>query len=68
MRTLVYSSTWFSRTGILTYSDDTDLITSKLIDAIFRKRTTRLTITDNKYFYNPSDEYKKFVVRMKKVR
>jgi hypothetical protein len=68
MPTLVYSTTWFPKTTILSYSDDNDLISSRLIDSIFRKRTTRLTITDNKYYYDPSDEYKKFVVRFKKVR
>lgn len=67
--TLVYSSRWYRSTTIQVYSDDTKwLSVNKLMDAIFKKRTTRLTITDNKYYYNPSDEYKKYVVRFKKVR
>lgn len=65
----VYSSRWCRSTTIQVYSDDTNwLSVNKLIDAIFRKRTTRLTITQNRYYYEPSDEYKKFVVRFKKVR
>lgn len=67
--TLVYSSRWYRSTTIQVYSDDTKwLSVNKLMDAIFKKRTTRLIITDNKYYYNPSDEYKKYVVRFKKVR
>lgn len=66
---LVYSSRWCRSTTIQVYSDDTNwLSVNKLVDAIFKKRTTRLTITDNKYYYNPSDEYKKYVVRFKKIK
>lgn len=65
----VYSSRWYKSTTIQVYSDDTNwLSVNKLVDAIFKGRTTRLTITENRYFYQPSDDYKKFVVRFKKVR
>jgi hypothetical protein len=66
---LVYSSKWCKITTVKVYSDDTNwLSVNKLVDAIFKKRTTRLTLTENRYFYNPTDEYKKFVVRFKKIR
>ena len=66
---LVYSSRWYPRTNIQVYSDDTKwLSVNKLVDAIFKRRTTRLTITKNRYYYESSDDYKKYVVRFKKVR
>jgi len=69
MAVFVYSSRWCRSTTIQSYSDDIKCLSiNKLIDTIFRKRSTRLTITENKYYYEPSDDYKKFVVRFKKIR
>jgi hypothetical protein len=67
--TLVYSSKWCDRSTIERFSDDyNSLVSSKLIEAIFKKRSTRFIIKGDRYYYQPSDEYKKFVVRFKKVR
>lgn len=66
--TLVYRSRW-SPIRPLVYTDDSrDDAANRLIDTIFRIKTNRLTIENNKYYYRPSDEYKKFVVRMKKIK
>jgi hypothetical protein len=67
--TLVYSSKWCDRSTIERYSDDyNSLVSSKLIEAIFKKRSTRFIIKGDRYHYQPSDEYKNFVVRFKKIR
>lgn len=57
----------FDRSSILVL-DHTDSAT-RLFHRIFaRVDRNRLVITRNKYFYAPSEEYKKFVVRFKKVK
>lgn len=68
--TLVYRSEW-SIIKPLVYSDDSDNPSvNKLIDDIFRikMRTKRLVLDNNKLYYQPSDEYKKVVVRIRKIR
>lgn len=68
--TLVYRSSW-SKITPLVYSDDCDNINvNKLIDDIFRTkmRTNRLVVDNNKMYYQPSDEYKKIVVRIRKIK
>jgi hypothetical protein len=68
--TLVYRSEW-SIVKPLVYSDDSDNPSvNKLIDDIFRikMRTKRLVLDNNKLYYQPSDEYKKVVVRIRKTR
>jgi hypothetical protein len=68
--TLVYRSEW-SIIKPLVYSDDSDNPSvNKLIDDIFRikMRTKRLVLDNNKLYYQPSDEYKKVVVRIRKTR
>ena len=66
--TLVYRSSW-SPVRPLVYSDDSiDKAANRLIDKIFRSKTNRLILKNNKYYYIPSDEYKKFVVRLKKIK
>jgi len=68
--TLVYRSEW-SMIKPLVYSDDSDNPSvNKLIDAIFKTkmRTRRLVLDNNKMYYQPSDEYKKVVVRIRKIK
>jgi hypothetical protein len=67
--TLVYRSCW-SKITPLVYSDDSnDDAVNRLIDTIFRaKRTNRLVLDNNKMYYKPSNQYKRFVVRMRKIR
>jgi len=68
--TLVYRTEW-SIIKPLVYSDDSDNPSvNKLIDDIFRikMRTKRLVLDNNKLYYQPSDEYKKVVVRIRKTR
>lgn len=68
--TLVYRSQW-SPIKPLVYSDDSDNPSvNKLIDDIFRikMRTKRLILDNNKMYYQPSDDYKKVVVRLRKIR
>lgn len=70
MPTLVYRSSW-SPIKPLVYSDDSpNAAVNKLIDDIMRikLRTTRLVHENNKFYYVRSDEYKKYVVRMKRIR
>ena len=68
--TLVYSSKWYDRSHILTFEDGTtNKAVNKLMDNIFRsKRSNRVEIRNNKYYYHPSDEYKSFVVRIKNIK
>lgn len=67
--TLVYRSCW-SKITPLVYSDDSnDDAVNRFIDTIFRaKRTNRLVLDNNKMYYKPSNQYKRFVVRMRKIR
>lgn len=67
--TLVYRSEW-SKITPLVYSDDSNNdAVNRLIDNIFRaKRTNRLVLDNNKMYYKPSNQYKRFVVRMRKIR
>jgi hypothetical protein len=67
--TLVYRSEW-SKITPLVYSDDSNNdAVNRLIDSIFRaKRTNRLVLDNNKMYYKPSNQYKRFVVRMRKIR
>lgn len=69
MPTLVYRSCWSKLTPSV-YSDDSNNdAANQLIDAIFRaKRTNRLVLDNNKMYYKPSNQYKRFVVRMRKIR
>ena len=66
--TLVWSSRDHDRSNILTLTDGVSDASNKLMESIFKGRTTRLTITRNKYYYAPSEEYKKFVIRFKGVK
>jgi len=67
---LEYRSIW-SPVKPLVYSDDSkDTAVNTFIDKLlrFKLHTKRLTITSNKYWYEPSSEYKAYVVRMKKIK
>lgn len=68
--TLVYSSEWCDRRNILKYEDGTlNRAVNSLIDNIFQsKKSNRVEIRNNKYYYTPSNEYKSFVVRMRKIK
>jgi hypothetical protein len=42
---------------------------TRLLSSIFAEKASKhLTITRNKYFYTPSDEYKSFMIRFRGVR
>jgi hypothetical protein len=66
--TLVWSSRDHDRSNILTFTDGVSDTSNKLMESIFKGRTTRLTITKNKYFYAPSEDYKQHVVRFKRIK
>lgn len=68
--TLVYRSIW-SPINPLIYSDDSyNCAVNTFIDKLFKLKlhTKRLTITSNKYYYKPSDEYIELVVRLRKIK
>lgn len=67
--TLVWSADHHDRSSILVL-DNTNNV-SNLMDRIFvhtGKQSKRLTITQHKYFYAPSEEYKKHVIRFKRTK
>lgn len=67
---LEYRSIW-SPVKPLVYSDDCqDSAVNSFMDTLFKVKlhTKRLKITSNKYWYEPSDDYKTFVVRMRKIK
>lgn len=67
---LVYRSSW-SQVKPLVYTDDTNIDSvNRLVDSIFKTkmRTGRLVRSGNKMYYQPSDEYKKYVVRFRRVK
>jgi len=65
--TMIWSSMDHERSNILTL-DNTDAAT-KLFHKIFSEsEKNRLVITRNKYFYAPSEEYKKHVTRIKNIK
>lgn len=65
---LVWSSKDYTRDEILSSSDNVSNPANKLMNSIFNYRSDRLVITRNKYFYNPSDEYKERLVRYRGIR
>ena len=65
--TLIWSAKDHDRSSILVL-DNTQF---SVLDKIFvytGKQSNRLTISKNKYFYAPSEEYKQFVVRFKRAK
>jgi hypothetical protein len=42
---------------------------NKLMDAIFKaEMSKRIVITKNRYYYNPTDEYKSYMIRFKGIK
>ena len=61
MATLVYSSIGRDRSSILSLTNDFKSI-NKLMNCIFHlKSSERVIISNNRYYYAPSDEYKKYM-------
>jgi len=60
MPTLMYSSKDYTRTEILVYSPMAQIDqVNTFVDKLFlRAASRRLSITNNRYFYAPSDDYK----------
>lgn len=65
--TLVWSAMDHDRSTILVL-DHTDAATRFFHKVFSRIDAKRLTITRNKYFYAPSEEYRNFVVRFKRTK
>ena len=68
--TLVYRSEW-SKLKPLVYSDDScNSSVNSFLDKLLKTKmkTGRLINKDGKYYYCPSDEYKKYVMRMRKIK
>jgi hypothetical protein len=67
MPTLVYRSCW-SKIQPLHYSDDTiDPFVNKLVDKIFKIKSNRIIVYPNgKKYYQPSEEYKRYVISIKR--
>lgn len=49
-------------------SPATRLINSIIKDKFVNNKSTRVVIRNNKYIYHPTDEYKQFVVRFRKIK
>jgi len=67
---LVYRSQW-SPIQPLVYCDGSfDTAVNDFIDRLLKAklRTTRLVLDNNKMYYKPSNQYKRFVVRMRKIK
>jgi hypothetical protein len=64
---LRYSTRWFPKSQtMVVWEPDT---ATRLLSSIFAEKASKhLTITRNKYFYTPSDEYKSFMIRFRGVR
>jgi|APGre2960657505_1045072.scaffolds.fasta_scaffold27560_3 hypothetical protein len=68
MATLVYSSIGRDRSSILSLTNDFKSI-NKLMNCIFHlKSSERVIISNNRYYYAPSDEYKKYIIRFKGIK
>lgn len=66
--TLVWSSKDYSRHHIQVLENFSDNA-NKLLDAIFKAdKSKRIVVTRNKYYYNPTDEYKSYMIRFKGVK
>jgi hypothetical protein len=65
--TLVWSSMDHDRSNVLVL-DNTDHATRFFHRVFANSQSKRLTISKNKYFYAPSDEYKSYIVRHKKIK
>ena len=68
--TLVYRSAWSTVTPLVYQDGSDDTAVNEFIDRVFKAklRTTRLVLDNNKIYYKPTNQYKRFVVRMRKIR
>ena len=65
--TLVYSSKWFPKSQTLSVWEPDNCDT--LMRSIFGNACkNRLKVDRNKYFYQPSEDYKQYFVRFKGIR
>ena len=67
MATLIWSSMDHDRSNILVL-DNTNAATRFFHKAFSKTESQRLVVTENKYFYAPSDDYKSFVIRFKGIK
>jgi len=70
MPTLVYRSQWSQVTPLVYCDGSCDTAVNDFIDRVFKAklRTPRLVLNNNKMYYKPSNQYKRFVVRMRKIK
>lgn len=70
MATLVYRSSWSTITPLVYCDGSHDAAVNEFIDRIMKAklRTTRLVLDNNKMYYKPSNQYRRFVVRMRKIK
>lgn len=66
--TLVWKSHPHQRRDIVVFDNTIYADAAKLVHRIFNPPHNRLKIKNNRYFYQPSNEYKKFVVRFRKIK
>jgi hypothetical protein len=66
--TLVYSSKWYDRSHILSSEGSP---AQRLFNAIiyekFRENSIRVNFKHNRYHYQPTDDYKNYVIRFRGV-
>ena len=67
MATLVWRARNHDRSGILVL-DNTSSATRFFHKAFSATESKRLVVTQNKYYYAASDEYKNFVIRFKGIK
>ena len=65
--TLVWSAMDHDRSSILVL-DHTDSATKFFHKVFAGSQSKRLTISRNKYFYAPSDEYRQHILRFKRAK
>lgn len=64
---LVYSTKWFPKSQTISVWEPDS--SEKLLRCIFGNlRLKNLQISNNRYYYKPSDEYKSVMIRFKGVR
>jgi len=64
---LVWNSKDYSREHILVHCNITSIHSNRIIDKILpRNKTERLVINNKRYLYNPSEEYKTYILKFKR--
>ena len=65
--TLFWNSKDHSRENIQSHTNETSPSSNRMIDDIIPKgKTKRVIVSNHKYFYDPSDEYKEYVLKFKR--